>query len=376
MQYRFITKNKVKVSTLGFGLMRFPILEEDNSKINKNEAMKMLQYLYENGVNYFDTAYVYHGQTSEELLGEFLQTIDRKTVNIATKLPMWLCKNYDDYQKHFDTHLERLKTNYIDFYLTHSLSKKTFEEMKKLNVFKFLEEKKKEGAIKYIGFSFHDELPVFKEIIDSYDWDFCQVQINYLDVDYQQGLEGIAYAKEKGIDVIVMEPLKGGRLANLPDDALKIFEENKVSIKPIELAQRWVYNQDIKIMLSGMSSIEQIKENLRIAETANDRKLTKEEEKSAKDIKTFLDSKIKVGCTACGYCMPCPCGVNIPSVFSKYNDLSVYGNIEKNKNDYILMIEKDEDARACIACGQCQSLCPQNLDIIDKLKEADQVLRK
>lgn len=376
MQYRFITKNKVKVSTLGFGLMRFPILEEDNSKINKNEAMKMLQYLYENGVNYFDTAYVYHGQTSEELLGEFLQTIDRKAVNIATKLPMWLCKNYDDYQKYFDTHLERLKTNYIDFYLTHSLSKKTFEEMKKLNVFKFLEEKKKEGAIKYIGFSFHDELPVFKEIIDSYDWDFCQVQINYLDVDYQQGLEGIAYAKEKGIDVIVMEPLKGGRLANLPDDALKIFEENKVSIKPIELAQRWVYNQDIKIMLSGMSSIEQIKENLRIAETANDRKLTKEEEKSAKDIKTFLDSKIKVGCTACGYCMPCPCEVNIPSVFSKYNDLSVYGNIEKNKNDYILMIEKDEDARACVACGQCQSLCPQNLAIIDKLKEADQVLRK
>ncbi|MDO5717957.1 MAG: aldo/keto reductase [Tissierellia bacterium] len=374
MQYRLITKDNLKVSALGFGMMRFPVIENDNCVIDKERAFKMLNYLYKNEINYYDTAYTYHCENSETLLGEFLNYIDRERIYIATKLPMWLTENYQDYERLFATQLERLNTDYIDFYLTHSLTKKSFDKMKKLDVFKFLDQLKAEKRIRYAGFSFHDEFDIFKEIIDSYDWDFCQIQLNYLDTDYQAGLKGLHYAREKGISVIIMEPLKGGRLANLPDEARDILRKYGIKNTAAEIAQRWIYDKDISIMLSGMSDMDQIKENIHIADTISPDLFTQKSKNATKELKDFFDSRVKVPCTSCEYCMPCPFGVNIPGVFQRYNNASIYDEYKESRISYKKLIDEDKDASKCTECGHCESLCPQNIQIIDKLKEAKRVL--
>ncbi len=374
MQHRNITKDKILTSVLGFGLMRLPVIDGDNCVIDKVSSMEMLKFAYDNGVNYFDTAYIYHCEKSETILGEFLKTIDRSSVHVATKLPMWLCETYEDYQKMFDIQLERLQTDYIDFYLTHSLSKKSFDKMCELDVFNFLDQKKSTGEIKYAGFSFHDELSVFKEILDSYDWDFCQIQLNYLDANYQAGVEGLRLAREKGISVIIMEPMKGGSLVDLPEESKVFFEENNVTCTPAELAQKWVYDHDISLLLSGMSNMDQTIENIRIANSVSDKNLKPNEEKAVEQIVKFLNDRIKVGCTSCEYCMPCPFGVNIPGVFERYNHASVFNKYESSKKSYAKLISDEKDATRCTECGTCESLCPQSIEIIDKLKEADAAL--
>lgn len=376
MQYRNITNDKISTSVLGFGLMRLPVENNDNCTIDRIKSMEMMKYLYDNGVNYFDTAYTYHCENSETLLGEFIQTIDRTSVNIATKLPMWLCDTYEDYVTHFNTQLSRLKTDYIDFYLTHSLTEKSFKKMLELNIFKFLDELKSSGKIKYAGFSFHDEFPIFKEILNSYNWDFCQIQLNYLDENYQAGLEGLKLAREKGISVIVMEPLKGGSLAELPKESSVIFEKYNIQSTPVELALKWVYDHDISLLLSGMSNMEQCIENIKFANTVKDINTNENEKIAINELVEFLNNRIAVGCTACEYCMPCPFDVNIPGIFQRYNNATVFDNYESNIKSYQTLIENNKDASMCTECGACESLCPQNIEIINKLKEANNILKK
>lgn len=375
MQYRNITNDKISTSVLGFGLMRLPIENNDNCTIDKIKSFEMMKYLYDNGVNYFDTAYTYHCENSETLLGEFIETIDRSSIYVATKLPMWLCNNYEDYETHFNTQLKRLKSDYIDFYLTHSLTEKSFKKMVELDAFKFLDELKSKSKIKYAGFSFHDELPIFKEILNSYNWDFCQIQLNYLDKNYQAGLEGLKLAREKGISVIVMEPLKGGNLANLPKDTNQILEKYNIKSTPVQLALKWVYDQDISLLLSGMSNMDQCMENVALADTVSEVNTTIEDRKAIDELVEFLNNRISVGCTSCEYCMPCPFDVNIPGIFQRFNNATIFDNYEANIRSYQTLIENNNDAGMCTECGACESLCPQNIEIISKLKEADSILK-
>ncbi|MEB3430061.1 aldo/keto reductase [Citroniella saccharovorans] len=370
MQYRYITNDKIKVSKLGFGMMRLPVVEGNNGKIDKIEAMKILKYAYENGVNYFDTAYVYHDETSESMLKDFIKEVGRENILIADKLPVWLCETYEDFEKYLDIQLDRLGTSYIDFYLTHSLSKKTFENMSKNNVYKFLDMAKISGKIKYAGFSFHDEYDVFEKVVDIYDWDFCQIQLNYLDTEYQAGLKGLKYARDKNLDVIIMEPMKGGSLINLPKDALKITYDNCPNISPAKLAQKWVYEKDISLILSGMSTMDMVRENMSIASLTDPIVLSESEKNAAKEVKKLLDSRVKVPCTECNYCMPCPSGVSIPDVFSKYNKKYVFEKKEKMEEKYKKMFEEGKDASKCVECGLCEKKCPQTIKIITKLKDA------
>lgn len=375
MQYRLMTKNMIKVSVLGFGCMRLPVINEKNSDIDRVKAIEMMRHAYDNGVNYFDTAYPYHEENSEYVVGEFLKTIDRSSIYLADKLPMWLCKEREDYEKYFSEQLKKLDTDYIDFYLTHSLSKKSFDKMKELDVFSFLDQKKKSGQIKYAGFSFHDEYEHFEEIVDSYPWDFCQIQLNYLDVNYQAGLKGLEYARSKGLDVIIMEPIKGGNLANLPKDALAIIDKHELNVSPSELALRWVMDKDIALLLSGMSNLDQVKENIKIAKEFETKALTASEKEAIKELVDLLNSKIKVACTSCEYCMPCPQEVNISGIFSRYNKASVFDQEKEMKESYKKLVDEKKDASLCVECGKCESLCPQSIKIIEKLKEADDYLR-
>lgn len=375
MQYRYVTKDNIKVSQLGFGCMRLPILNNDSGQIDEEKATEMLHYAIENGVNYIDTAYPYHQEMSEPFVGKALKNGLREKVYLATKLPVWLVKTYDDFEKYLDEQLEKLQTEYIDFYLLHSLYEKTWRNIVDLNVFKFIEEAKRKGKIKYIGFSFHDELPLFKEIMDSYNWDFCQIQLNYMDRNYQAGLEGLAYAKQKDISVIIMEPIKGGKLANASDDILNVWDKNDIKRTPAEWALRWLYNlNDISIVLSGMSTLEHVKENLKTAHEGLPNSLTEKELNLIDEVTKIYNDKFKVGCTACEYCLPCPSNVSIPNIFELYNNIYVYGTKEQSLNSYKKYKELEKDASQCIECGACEGSCPQHLSIIELLKEADKAL--
>ena len=379
MQYRNFGKLQFPVSTFGVGCMRFPTMQtsEGKEKVDEQEAIKMIRYAIDHGVNYIDTAYFYHGGESEIIVGKALQDGYREKVSLVTKCPVWDVEKYADFERFLDEQLEKLQVDYLDFYLMHALDKNRWEKIKALGFEKFYEEAIQKGKIKYRGFSFHDELSVFRSILDEYDrWDMCQIQLNILDHQYQAGVEGLRYAGLKGIPVVIMEPLKGGKLAQkIPADIEAIWEESRTKRSPVEWAFRWLYNfSEVAVILSGVSNMEQLRDNIKIFQEAPAQCMTKEEIKLVDRVREQYESKIKVGCTKCEYCIPCPAGVRIPNIFDLYNQSSMYGSSKEYAMSYQRMMEKNEDATQCVQCGQCENACPQHLPIIQTLQEAHKVL--
>lgn len=378
MQYRKFGRLNLEISALGFGCMRFPVIGNDNGKIDENEAIRMVRYAIDNGVNYIDTAYPYHQGSSEPLVAKALKDGYREKIKLATKLPVWLVKTYDDFDKYLNEQLERLETEYIDFYLLHALNRKTWENSKKLGVLDFIDKALKDGRIKHIGFSFHDDLELFKEIVDSYDWTFCQIQFNYMDEKYQAGIDGMKYAAAKDLAVIIMEPLKGGKLAKKPRGEIKeVWDEYGIDKTSANLALRWVWSHpEVTLLLSGMSTMEQVEQNIKSAEDAFPLSLTNKEIKLVDELKNIYRQRNKVGCTGCEYCMPCPNNIVIPDIFEIYNEYYIYDSVKEGHDFYNRIMNAKKDASLCIECAKCETACPQNLAIINYLKEAHEVLSK
>ncbi|MFW6030274.1 MAG: aldo/keto reductase [Halanaerobiales bacterium] len=368
MQYRKFGLLDFKVSALGFGAMRFPINNDDKGDIVEDEAIKMMRYAIDNGVNYIDTAWPYHLGNSELVVAKALKDGYREKVKVATKLPSWEIKEEKDMDKYLNKQLEKLDTNCIDFYLFHALNKENWNNLKKHNVYDWLQKVLAEGKIKHIGFSFHGEYEAFEEIIDAYDWDFCQIQYNYLDEDYQAGKKGMEYAYKKGVAVIIMEPLRGGTLAVEPPEEVKeVFNKSKWDRTPADWALQWLWDQkEVSLVLSGMSTMQQVKENIESADKSAVNNFSDEERKIIDTIKDKLRGPIT--CTRCGYCMPCPNGVDIPQNFFLYNEAEVYDKKDTNKEAYG-KLDNDKKAESCIKCGLCEPACPQNLYIMDLLDD-------
>ncbi len=368
MQYREMTGGD-KVSVLGFGCMRFPV-KKDGS-INEEKASKHLLYAINNGVNYLDTAKPYHGGKSEPFVGKFLEENNlRDKIYLATKLSGWYIKETADFDKIFKEQLSDLRTDYIDYYLVHALNGKSWARLKELGVLKFLDKLRKQNKIRNIGFSFHGNIEHFYQIVDDYDWSFCQIQFNFLDTEYQAGMKGYLYAVKKGLSVISMEPLRGGRLAQIPPEKVKeIYQNSGYDRTAAEWALRWVWNfQGITNLLSGMNQIKQIKENIRISNTALPGSMTRDELQVIEKATRIYKKLMKIGCTGCMYCLPCPYNVAIPACFEYYNGYHLY-NDEKFKALYKNFIGDKAKASLCVNCGQCLPKCPQGLKIPELLKK-------
>jgi len=361
--------NKDKLSVLGFGLMRLP--QTADNKIDEVKSMEMLKFAYENGINYYDTAFPYHGGESEPLLGKFLQTIDRKKVFVATKLPTWLIKTRADMDEYLEKQLERLQTTYIDYYLMHGLNGKRWKGLKKLGAIEFLEKAKKAGKIRHIGFSFHDKYPAFRSILDSYNWEFCQIQHNFFDIYREAGIRGLNYAAGKGLGIIIMEPLMGGKLAgNIPAEAEKVWSKSAHKWTPAERALRFVWNySQVQVVLSGMSSLQQMKENIDIAKRAKPDGLSAQELKLYQKVRKIYLNKMVVRCTGCGYCLPCPSKVGIPWALGMYNNAHIFGDKKRHQREYNFFIPDENKADKCTKCGACLPKCPQKIDIPGELEK-------
>ncbi len=367
-----------ELSILGFGCMRFKTKKGNIGKIDIKKAEKEVIAAYENGVNYFDTAYIYPG--NELALGEILDKNNlRKKVNIATKLPHYLIKTTQNLDSLFNEQLKRLKTDYIDYYLMHMLSDiEAWERLKALGITEWIEEKKKSGEIKQIGFSYHGNSESFCQLVDAYEWDFCMIQYNYMDEHSQAGRKGLMHANKKGLPVMIMEPLRGGRLANnLPKSAVKVFENYKIKHTPVQWALKWLWNQpEVTVVLSGMNSEEMLADNIKTASTSYVGELGEEEEELFKNVLLEINKKVKVGCTGCGYCMPCPKKVDIPGTFSAYNRLYTDGRFTGLK-EYVMCTALRKNSAAasnCVGCGKCEAHCPQNIEIRKELKKAEKEL--
>ncbi len=384
MLYRKLGKTGQKVSILGFGCMRLPIIDGNPENINKPLATEMLHYAIDNGVNYIDTAYPYHGLDatqggqSEILVGNALKDSYREQVNISTKLPSWLIEKKEDLNYYLDEQLKRLQTDSIDFYLLHGLGQKTWTTLKNLDVLEFLDAALEEGKIRYAGFSFHDEVELFKEIVDSYNWSFSQIQYNYMDQNLQAGKEGLQYIAERNLGTVIMEPLRGGCLTNnIPPDIQSIWYEAETKRSPAEWALRFLWDQDkINVVLSGMSTMEQVVENIRIAEEGLANSLTSDEKNLIEKVKEAYSGRIHASCTGCGYCMPCPSGVDIPLNLNLLNDVYIYQNTEKPSANYKFLKAKGGSASFCIECCECEEKCTQKLTIQKYLKETADTLER
>ncbi len=372
MKYRTIGKTGEKISLLGFGAMRLPVINGDNGKVDVAEAIRMIRSAIDQGVNYVDTAYVYHNGLSEVAVGKALKDGYRDKVFIADKLPIWLAKNEEDIERFFHTQLERLDVDCIDMYLIHSLESKSWKHTKKLNTIAHLEKKKAEGKIKYIGFSFHDEYEVFEEIINAYSWDFCQIQLNYMDADFQAGVKGLKLAASRGIPVVIMEPLKGGKLTDvLPRSIKDYWSGAPVQRTPAEWALRWVADfPEVLTILSGMTAMEQVLENIRIMNDAEPNSLTEKEHEIIKNVADEYNKLIPYSCTACRYCMPCPVNINIPNIIERYNDYHVYEGNEKIKLDFNLWVPVKGRPSVCKTCRSCEKHCPQHLPVSEIMEKA------
>ena len=373
MQYRVDTKSGNKLSILGFGCMRFP---RNFTQIDINKTEQMLVHAVRSGINYFDTAYVYGG--SENVLGTILVKNNlREKIFLATKLPHAKCNNYDDFESLFLEQLERLHTNYIDYYLVHNLcDAKSWKKLCELGIEKWIKEKKEKGQVKNIGFSFHGMYDDFLNLLDIYNWDFCQIQYNYLNVNYQAGMDGLKKAAAKGLAVIIMEPLLGGKLANgLPKKALDIFKKVNSILSPAAWALRWLWNQkDVTVVLSGMSDFSQLEENIVTAKDAVPDMLTAEEKETYESVLKLISAVHKIPCTGCNYCLPCPNNVNIPGCFAAFN-VSYLTGMVSGLQQYATSTgsgfgtEKKHAASKCRECGACEKKCPQHIQIMKSLKK-------
>lgn len=375
MQYRK-DKNGNELSMLGYGCMRFT---KKGNSIDIDKAEKEIMAAFKAGVNYYDTAYIYPG--SEAALGEILERNGiRDKVNIATKLPQYLIRNAKAIDKYFSEELTRLRTDHVDYYLMHHLTDvEMWEKLKSVGIIEWIKEQKKSGKIRNIGFSYHGNTDNFITILNDYDWDFCQVQYNYLDEVTQAGVSGVKAAAAKGIPVVIMEPLRGGKLVNmLPDKARKLFREDSHGWSPAEWAFRWLYNQpEVTVVLSGMNSVEMVQENVKTASDMKAGSLTEQDFALIEEVKKAIKEKEKVGCTGCRYCMPCPKGVDIPGTFACYNTMYT-----ENKSagrfqfaQTVGLTKEPAFASQCVQCGKCEQHCPQSIPIREKLKEADKALR-
>ncbi|MEG0830550.1 MAG: aldo/keto reductase [Anaerovoracaceae bacterium] len=369
MQYRTFEKTNEKFSLLGMGTMRLPLLHDGT--VDEAKSISMIRKAIDEGINYVDTAYMYHDGDSEKILGKALKDGYRDKVFLADKMPVWLAKDEEDMKALFQEQLDRLDVDIIDMYLIHNINVGSWKLIKKYNALKFLDELKAEGKIKHIGFSFHDELPLFKEAIDAYPWDFCQIQLNYMDQEMQAGTAGLKYAKDKGLPVIVMEPLKGGLLTDaLPDAINSLWEKAPIKRTPAEWAFRWVSNlPGVLTVLSGMSTIHQLDENLQIFSQAKVGSLTSAELSIIDQVANEYNRLIKYACTECNYCMPCPHKIDIPSTIRFYNNWFLYGGNPKLKDDYPVWIAKGHRASDCTGCKACTLNCPQHLPIYDIMKK-------
>lgn len=361
MNYRNFGRTGVEVSALGFGAMRFPTMDGDSgsSLIDEEKAIGMIRHAIDSGLNYVDTAYPYHKGASEVVVGKALRDGYRERTFLATKSPVWKFKTAEDFDMYLDEQLQKLQVECIDFYLLHAMSRDRWENViLKFGIMERMEKAKADGKIRYIGFSFHDELDAFKEIIDGYDhWDFCQIQLNYINTDYQAGLEGYRYATEKGLGIIIMEPLLGGKLAAPPEQVKKVLGEE---MSPVERSLSYLWDLDnVSVILSGMNTMEQVEQNLAFAGRSGKGKLTAPEREMYERAKVVYDTMALVPCTKCQYCMPCPFGLDIPGIFEAYNSTAIR-KMDEAKATYFAM---DTLADSCTACKACEALCPQNIKV-------------
>jgi len=381
MQYREFGRTGWKVSALGFGCMRLPTRDGKplSSKIDESMATRMIRHAIDKGVNYIDNAYPYHNGKSEVLLGKALKNGYREKIKLATKSPMWLITKAKDFDTYLDEQLKRLKTDSIDFYLFHGLGKKRWNEtVLKFNLLDRAESALEDGRIKNLGFSFHDDYDAFKLIVDGYDkWTFCQIQYNYMDTENQAGTKGLRYAASKGLGVVIMEPLLGGRLANPPREIKKILKGHGRKISPADLALQWIWNQpEVSVILSGMSTMSQVEGNLRSANGSGVGSLRKDKLAMIERIKKRYKEMIPIPCTRCGYCMPCPNGVNIPRNFEEYNDGFIHNDVKTARSTYKRFFDKKDRASACAGCKTCEEKCPQGIPISELMPKVHAVLGK
>jgi predicted aldo/keto reductase-like oxidoreductase len=379
LKYRKFGKLNFDVSILGFGAMRLPFTDNKPANVLESESIEMIRYAIDHGVNYLDSAYVYHEGRSEVVVGRALQDGYREKVKIATKLPCSLVQSADEFDRIFNEQLKRLQAEKIDFYLLHGLNKMTWTKMQAMKVLPWAEAKMAAGYIDHLGFSFHDKFEVFKDIVDAYDgWTFCQIQYNYMDVNHQAGTIGLKYAAEKGLAVIIMEPIRGGRLSKTPpSEVAKLWASASTKRTPAEWALLWVWEHpEVSAVLSGMSSMQQVIENLSVADRSGPGVLTSEDLVLVDKVREAYRKLTPVPCTGCGYCLPCPNGVEIPRIFEIYSDATIYDDPILSRFYYSgrFGLKPEQRADQCIVCEKCVEKCPQNVPIPEWLKKAHEFL--
>jgi predicted aldo/keto reductase-like oxidoreductase len=374
MKYRKFGKLDWQASALGFGAMRLPVLNGNPSQVDEAQVIKMIRYAVDHGVNYIDSAYGYHRGNSEIVIGKALQDGYREKMRIATKLPCHDANSPEDFDRILNDQLKKLKTDKIDFYLLHHLNRLVWPKMRDMGILKWADNAIADGRIGYFGFSYHDNFETLKEIINAYDnWTVCQIQYNYMDEDVQAGTRGLEYAYKKDLAVVVMEPIKGGRIAVPPEKVAKIWTQATVQRTPQEWALRWVWNHpEVSVVLSGMSKFEQVVENVAFAEYSQPHNLTKDELTLIGQVRDTYRSLGPVSCTACGYCTPCPNGVEIPRILEFYNEAILFNDSDRRRRMYTdhHMLKDEQLADKCIKCEICLEKCPQKLPIPDLLEKA------
>jgi predicted aldo/keto reductase-like oxidoreductase len=374
MKYRKFGKLDWQASALGFGAMRLQIIDGNHGNVDEIAVIKMMRYAIDHGVNYIDSAHGYHRGNSEIVIGKALQDGYRSKVKVATKLPCHVVNSTADFDRCLEEQMERLQTKQIDFYLLHHLNRLVWPKMVKLGIFKWADKAIADGRIAHFGFSFHDHYDLFKEIVDSYDnWTVAQIQYNFMDEEFQAGTRGLQYAYEKDLAVVIMEPLRGGRLTVPPENVAKIWEEAKIQRTPQEWGLRWVWNHpEVSVVLSGMSKMEQVVENVAFAAHSQPHNLTAEDLALIARVRDTYRAMGPIDCTGCRYCMPCPNGVEIPRIFGWYNEAVIHNSPQRLRSYYNdpNMLDKSERVENCIKCEICVEKCPQNLPIPELLDKA------